>query len=365
MSVSEMNSAQYFEQIVTEAKISLKMKQTPLNQADFNDAILLQDFLNYMLFRKSSKNVYDEMFSVLIEENSGMKPFLDSIRRNFKVTSTDIKTNVELEETIRQLIDNTMQAGVKEGHFKTNPVKQGSVLGTDTMDFFQGVVDEHVKENMIIAYLSAKEGFKEHYDRGSSEMKKYARILLQQQGKIDVSEQYTFETSTELNPIMAKIYNLLTQSFSIKGYEKGGSIELGNTNVFRVYLSMNTLTNDIDTKINRWHRMMNCHKYHDSHQKDIYRSVYQMRIMYELTGYGIQYLDPNIPQNEFNKFLIFYNGAINKIIVYPTALYLQSLFNAVFFDKTLDDLTYEKAFYGSIILRRRGFNIEKYAGFRS
>ena len=149
---------------------------------------------------------------------------------------------------------------------------------------------------------------------------------------------------------------LRNATFTAKNYISSNDIKLGQTNPFRVFLTIPGFKQDIQ----RWHRMINCFKSHENTHSEAPEYFYRIRLIYELTGFGGYYSVDT--QNEFGKilsgqtyaqYLIFntHKGA-GQIKVVPTKdlINLANVLDKE--EKTIQNKTWEEAMYGVITLKQ-------------
>lgn len=147
---------------------------------------------------------------------------------------------------------------------------------------------------MDIAY----EDLKGAYQTTAQELNKYkskgktnigATYISTVQGKIDSAGLTADLEITTNSAIEADIAECLRNAtFTDKNVVTSRAIMLGQTNPFRVFLSIPAFNRNVQ----RWRRMLNCFEHHDTNihkDKNGPAYFYRIRIIYELTGYGGQY----------------------------------------------------------------------------
>ena len=230
-------------------------------------------------------------------------------------------------------------------------------LGSQTVDLYKNISDDI--ENEVIKNL-IDETYKEmrpKLEKDAEEAKRKIGVNARVQGKIDNAMKYIdFQVTTD-NPALRKILPLLSEAtFSDKAYLTTGDVALGQTNSFRVFLAV-TGEGTAEEKIYHWNKMISCMDYHNNHHAALL--FYQIRYMYELTGYGLQYTENKI--NEAlgslgaKYFIYYYPNAGVRVI--STASIINNLINAVRDDNlwkyNVKDITKEYALYAKLKMRMR------------
>lgn len=133
------------------------------------------------------------------------------------------------------------------------------------------------------------------------------------EGKIDVGTQSYNQlismllVSLEGTDLGKMVALLQDATFSAKEYQRN-SPELGSTNMAKIYTAvLQELGYDIETTLYSYLRVLICLGNHSQHSKTaINRAIYEMRNIYELSGFGQQYNKKDISGEA--KFLILNNG---------------------------------------------------------
>ena len=134
-------------------------------------------------------------------------------------------------------------------------------------------------------------------------------------------------------------------------------------NIKKYLLNIHLLFEEKDLKLLKnsipyhWEKMLSCMDYHNNHHAALL--FYQIRYMYELTGYGLQYTENKI--NEAlgslgaKYFIYYYPNAGVRVI--STASIINNLINAVRDDNlwkyNVKDITKEYALYAKLKMRMR------------
>jgi hypothetical protein len=201
-------------------------------------------------------------------------------------------------------------------------------LGSQTVDIYKNISDDISNEVTKKLIDETYKDIRPKLEKDADEAHKKLGINARVQGKIDNAMRYIdFEVTTE-NPILQKVLPLLAQAtFSDKAYLTTGDVVLGQTNSFRVFLAVSG-EGSAEEKVYHWYRMLTCMDHHGYHNAS--SLFYQIRYMYELTGYGLKYTENKINEALGSlgaKYFIYYHEG--KIKVISTAVIINDLINAV------------------------------------
>lgn len=201
-------------------------------------------------------------------------------------------------------------------------------LGSQTVDIYKNISDDISNEVTKKLIDETYKDIRPKLEKDADEAHKKLGINARVQGKIDNAMKYIdFEVTTE-NPILQKVLPLLAQAtFSDKAYLTTGDVALGQTNSFRVFLAVSG-EGSAEEKVYHWYRMLTCMDHHGYHNAS--SLFYQIRYMYELTGYGLKYTENKINEALGNlgaKYFIYYHGGNVRVV--STAVIINDLINAV------------------------------------
>lgn len=173
-------------------------------------------------------------------------------------------------------------------------------------------------------------------------------------GKIDnIGLTGTIRASVSLSEIEKDIINCLQDAtFTDKNYASKSDISFGQTNLFRVFMTLGGT-------YNRYYRMLNCFKGHTINNKHGLGPTYlrMLRIIYEITGSGMQYIDSKLKGFGMAKFLIWNNPTetgINSLKVIPTELIVQEILKVD--DELKESQDWKKDAYAKIIISQSRLN---------
>ena len=252
------------------------------------NALLIENFLNKIIgnqIQVDENNPIEDLTQDLYDNalnNLGIDINYWTKRKN---KAYGIKFEKFFHELLRDIFNHSQNDLVgatwdnKKGHITSIGAKTTNPLQNITDE----IIDDTTKNTMELAYKRIAEELDKQTKK--SEIKNHT--LNKVQGKIDtVSHHINFQISID-DPVLQKILPLLANAtFSDKAYENAGDVKIGQTNSFRVFLAISGDMSAKD-KIKRWYRMLNCMEYHS--EENAAQKFYELRYIYELTGYGLQY----------------------------------------------------------------------------
>lgn len=277
---------------------------------DEQDALILEDFFKIVGFDSGIDN---PILGIGLAQRK-------AILQQYGIPIGQLKgktiSGFELEEWLEKVITDSLDL-----FNMANLVKWDSVVkitGKDAFDLFANV-QESAKSIVAETYKKASQNFKNKAKQGESSYKLKTTVF----GKIDTGSLYFNLTINTNDPYLEKIIPLLAQStFTDKGYLTKHDVRLGQTNPFRVFMAVTGQTDDALLKIRHWEAMLECMK---NHPHNAPRLFYELRYMYELTGYGGTYVRDEIQNNFANgaRFFLYMSGETIKVI--PVSRILQNL----------------------------------------
>lgn len=320
-----------------------------------NNALLIENFLNKIIGNQINK---DNIIDGLTQEyyDKALKELGINIEHWTK-KKTDAY-GVKFESFLQNLLSDIFK------HSKDKEIANwtgGHVtsLGLKTVNPLKNITDKTIDDTTKNLMESAYKEIAKELDKQSKESEIKNHTMNKVQGKIDtISHHINFEISTE-DPLLQKVLPLLANaSFSDKAYKNSGDVKIGQTNSFRVFLA---ISGDMDAqeKINRWNRMLNCMDFHPNDKAA--EIFYELRYIYELTGYGLQYSKQAINRILGNDtgadYLIYFHKG--KIKVLSTAAIINDFLSNVkdtAKGRTLSngEITKEYALYARLKMRMIG-----------
>lgn len=244
-------------------------------------------------------------------------------------------SGVGFEDYLGRLSNRIMQNAKKQGLASWSKSYNYIInLGSSTVNLYNNITDDISNETTKNLIDQAYKDVKTKLDEDNMKAQKKYGVNAKVQGKIDNAMKLLDFTVSDIdNPALKRILPLLADSsFSDKAYLTTGYVRIGQTNSFRVFLAVSG-EGSAEEKIYHWERMLNCMDYHDEHNAAML--FYQIRYMYELTGYGLQYTENKINQALGNslgaKYFIYYHpGKDNgKVRVISTAAIINDFIFAV------------------------------------
>lgn len=213
--------------------------------------------------------------------------------------------------------------------------------------------DDIMKSAFNQMYVTMQEKMIEHNPSQQKEMSKLADHMVSVQGKIDIAgyrAELDVKGNTTLSPYAKRMVKALTgATFTAKNYISSSSLHFGNTNPFRIFA---TVAPSGEDTVGRFKQMLNCFDGHAGFHTKAPTYFYRIKAIYELTGYGTQYVR-NVFNESFQgsgaRFLI-YNDPVGEIYVIPTQSIMDQLLNdSIFENKAVDAKT---ALFGNVSIPR-------------
>ena len=214
-----------------------------------------------------------------------------------------------------------------------------------------------------------KDTFNKFYQKTAQEMnasknkKNYGNTTMHSVfGKIDntgLSADLEIRTVTQLE---ADIVDCLRNAtFTAKNYISDMDIHLGQTNPFRVYMTLGSG----NEHYNRWHRMINCFQGHSTgYHNEAPNYFYRLRGIYELTGFGMQYtakanqlIAQQLSALGYAKYLIWNTPGSSDIRVIPTSRIISAIIDNTDSAFQLPD-NWKDAMYGPISLSQKSIKFD-------
>ena len=273
---------------------------------------------------------------------------------------------VKFEEYFSNLLNRIMENAKEQGIAKWEQKSPGVInVGGKTVDPMKNIIDKMADEITINLMEEAYKEIGIELDKQSKDAEIKNHTLNKVQGKIDTATRFlNFEVIVD-NPALQRILPLLANAtFSDKAYLTAGDVKIGQTNSFRVFLAV---TGDLTAKekLHYWYKMLQCMDDHSIHNSA--ELFYQMRYIYELTGYGLQYTEQMINEALGNNtgadyFIYFHEGKV-KVVASAAVFYdfLESIEkNTAWQGKTLHggNITKNYALYAKLKMRMRAGHFE-------
>ena len=316
-----------------------------------SDAKVLEDFLNLLHDYKPHKGYPDNLIMQftrqdLIDAASAIQP---AIRSRIGGMQKDVTGN-DFEEYFDKLIPNIIYSAADLGFAKIIEDKNIKInFGSERVDMTKNFSEEVTHEMALRAphyclrltqagvsnaWSNKLWQINEELKRKSLSKKRRNELNQQKQtliagrdnmiqtygnhlavkGKVDTLNDTTLEVTLESQrlPALQRVLKLLAQSsFSDKAFKKNQDITIGQTNSLRVFLAVSE-EGTLKEKLDRWNRLLRCMDNHGQvpgHQ-DVPLMFYQIRYMYELTGYGLRYTENKITQmvgKTGAKYFVYFN----------------------------------------------------------
>lgn len=297
----------------------------------------LQDFFNAIGTRNySPENFIAEKEVQQIQEKLQALG-LGAVWNFNNIKGTKNITNTAFEKYLSSLVKNVMKKAEEQNWIELKGRSYNLVIGKENVSILKNIEDDLVTDTLTNL---VKETYKEEGERikgYADETKRIDHANVNVQGKIDVGFNFSFDITVNMPDELKEIFNLLSDAtFSAKAYATLRDVEIGHTNSFRVFMA--TTQGNTENKIYHWYRMLSCMDHHDYHEAALL--FYQIRYIYELTGYGQQYIKEKINQVLGNstgaKYLIYFNPG-SGVQVLSTAViihnFLEMVEDGTYFEK--------------------------------
>lgn len=303
-----MPSAEYLSNIISSAKSDIMINAE--SGLDEINAALLEDFFRLTALNQGGDNIVSNMTlenrRQILQEHG--IPVGQLIGQNI--------SGFQFEEWLEKIIERVMK--------DSNLVSYGqkiSISGTSSFDLFTGV-DDVMKAEFSKAYQEVSQTAQKHAEQADYQYKIKSSVF----GKIDTGNYYGDIQIHIEDGYLDKIIPILAQAtFTDKGYLTQHDVRIGQTNPFRAFMAIATtdITNSARTKLDKWYQILNCMKGHGHGAPQLF---YELRYIYELTGYGGQYIEEALRQQFAGgaKYFIYYgNNTTLKVI--PVSRILKNL----------------------------------------
>lgn len=353
-----LNTEQYTERLYATARKNIMQSRT-LTQ-DTQKAKKLERFL--WLIKQVQKNPaqylsgnsslpFTKIWSIqeqqqLIQKLYMIKPELfTSLSNNFNAYENF--TNQELGQSLEiglarivKSFQTISQGGINAQDYDrmTTSVKVGASQ-TQIPDLIN-MTDKVVESTFLEMYNYAAKEMKESGYWSGSDWKQYGTFIPKVAGKIDVKGlNGQVSISTTCTAIERDIIDCLKDAtFTAKNYVNTYNIKFGQTNPFRVYMT-------IGGDYTRFYRMLNCFESHETSHSNAPKYFYKLRALYEITGGNMKYVDAINEKLGFAKYLVWNTPQTDEIRVIPTARIVKNII-----DNIEDPADWKKAVYGPIHL---------------
>lgn len=247
------------------------------------------------------------------------------------------------EENARDLYEKDISIQSKTGMFQTQII--------DLAD----IVDQKAKKTIDKFYNKTYQELKKSKKKETNKKVVMTKVF----GKTDnygISADIKIEATSQIEKDI--IDCLREATFTDKNYSSNKDILLGQTNPFRVYM---TLGNGRQ-HYNRWHRMFNCFELHYNtgfKHLEAPSYFYRLRAIYELTGFNMKYFS-NRNQELANrltgagraKYLIWNIPGSDSIRVIPTSLIVANILDSENFINDNIKKNLNQAIYGPIYIKQ-------------
>lgn len=299
MSILHQSTSEYLQDRLDTIRANILINQQ--NGIDENDALLLEDFFRIIAFGQGIDN---PLAGVSLQER------IDTLKK-YNIPIDTLRKDISgfaFEDWVQDIIESSMNL------FSENDIVSWSsmvkITGKDQFNLYEKIADPVIKSAVAKAYKGASQTFKKMTDENNERYRLNTQVF----GKIDTGNLYfNLELNTE-DPYLQEIIPLLAQStFTDKGYLTKHDVRIGQTNPFRVFMAV---SNDVDynLRLRHWYAMLSCMEEHNSHGAP--RLFYELRYIYELTGYGGFYIRKEI-QDVFARgarFFLYLSNGVLKVI---------------------------------------------------
>lgn len=326
---------------LTKVLNDMKNKMTLENNLEIErqNAKKLENFFNTLAYMNTNSENFVE--SACVDENI-KKPLaslnLSSIWSLVNKRGDKQITGVAFEKYLKGLINKVMERSKEEGWIGKWNRNYVIKTGSERVDMYKNIVED-LSDDIV------RDLIKDTYQRENERIKNYVDEAKQKgfnptvEGKIDVAiKNVDFKIDTgKMPPALKEIFELLKgATFSAKAYATTHDVQLGQTNSFRVFLAVTQ--GDTYNRVYHWYRMLSCMDAHKDHEAAFL--FYQIRYIYELTGYGQQYIKNKINEMIDNptgaKYLIYYHpGSGIKVMSTKVLLnnFLKMVADGSYFEK--------------------------------
>lgn len=306
------------------------------------NAQLIENFLNAIGgHQQDPDNLIEGLTNQLLQEALNKLNINSSwFFNNQKNDLTGISFEKYLEKLLNEILEKPDISTYQSKKYVVN-------LGSKYVDIFKNITDdlenETVNETMKKFYTGIKNKLIED-DKKAKEKRKKSQFVSSVQGKIDVAKKYIDFKVIVNDPVLEKVLPLLAESsFTIKAYKTMDTVKIGQTNPYRVFLATSD-KGSIKQKTYQWIRMLYCMDLHPTENAALL--FYQIRYIYELTGYGQQYVENKISEalgQTGAKYFIYYHPGTG-VKVLSTAVIINNFLDMVKNDKYFE--TYSSKYGG-------------------
>lgn len=314
---------EYLQAVLTRMKENINLNTSNL-VIEAENAAILERFFNALgtaTYGRGKGNeinlpeeFQDELLYKLIKSNTSYN------FKDWKFNKEDVEKTIHgvgFEKYVFDLVQDVMKRARSKGYVDFDLRKGGTRaynfnLGKSNVSLFQDINNDIIEQTVqpLVEGVYKQESNRLRSQAGKANLKSDT-VKVQVEGKVDIGfnySQFGFTITGEPSPGLKKVLELLSESsFSAKSYKNVGDVALGQTNSFRVFMA--TTEGSTTNKVYHWYRMLTCLDNHLDHKSAYY--FYQIRYIYELTGYGQSYVDQKINEmlgNNFGaKYLIYYN----------------------------------------------------------
>lgn len=258
-----------------------------------------------------------------------------------------------LEEGLNRTMK-TFESTIRTGKYDKGMKKGIGAKHAQIPDLI-GISNDYVSYYIKEAYNHARNSLAQ-YNKNPN-LSQYINYVPTIQGKIDtVGLSADIQVSMGSNFIEQDLIHALKgATFTAKNYISSNDIKLGQTNPFRIF---SVLTYDTgEDASTRYYRMIQCFKSHNNSHSQAPTYFYRLRALYELTGYGLQYVKENVLSQimqgkTYAKFLVW-NNPMGGLRVIST----QSIINKIFDSVNTTAITdWKEAMYSKITIPQQELN---------
>lgn len=347
---------QVLQNVRSKIKINAKGKELSNNSA------LLEDFLTLVFYDSATISKNPIAGLALKNRRDIVQKYFNTGLFNNLNYDDDIK-GVKFEKELSDIIKiglNNFELNSDANHFYSYT---GGAIGSEKIDLYK-IVDNKIHDMTLWLYKYSSKKIRESYLKGTD--LNSIGVSTNVDGKIDVAMNY-FNINVNIHDgYLEKILPLLSSGkFTVKTSKNNrntGMIMLGNTNPFRVFMNV---TGGTGIKaLERWQRTLACmgkingfsgHSHHIPIDAELF---FKIRTIYELTGYGAQYVSDLI-NNSFNDlngadYIIYLNDAKKHVYVFSTAELISNIENSISNLKEVkypNGISVDKSLWGRIKLQ--------------
>ena len=287
--------------------------------------------------KKQEAQQLQEFLTKLIDIKEQNNIFINAIRQALGKNANEIFTagrgqagGFQFENELQQVIENTFTAAVSEKYISKLTNNGIGNLGAKQTDIdIEGMVKQQIKDS----YEIVGNYIKDNLIKPKEKLEKTESVYGTVDGKIDNSGLgYSYNIEAGITPEAENLLKILSKAtFTTKNYAEA-RIKIGakNANAYRSFMSAMSAAN-VQTPDTVFWRMVNCLNKHNN--ENVKKLAYGIRFIYELTGIGQHYIDPDISSLIENnnikgaEFLIFRNNQTNDIMVKSTAQIIEDMLN--------------------------------------